>query len=84
MKQKELSPEFFIQSGLLSSFFSEIDQKLQNNPCYVDVVLDWCERNNIPMEMIIKDLQANTIALTKLKDSAQKLNFLKKARRIPI
>jgi hypothetical protein len=83
MKQSEFE-DLLKQNNFLSSFFQDIDNKLKSTNCYIEVVVDWCERNDIPIEILTKELQSNTIALDLLKESAQKLNFLKKERRIPV
>lgn len=74
-----------IQSNAVSNFIAEIERirRIDNLP-YMDAILEYCESNELEIEVVAKFISKNLLLKSKIQQEAEDLNFLPKTSKLPI
>lgn len=51
---------------------------------YIDAIVEWCNDNNIEIDIIAEYIKKDNMLRSKIQFEAENLNYLKKGNRLPI
>lgn len=51
---------------------------------YMDAVIEYCDKNDLDVEDIGKQIRKNPLMMSRIQEEAEALNFLQKTTRLPL
>ena len=69
---------------LINSKLETLISNIGDGDSYIDTIIDWCEKNDIPIDSVAASIKRNPLLLMKLQEEAEYLNFIKKTKKLPL